>query len=353
MKISLQALTPEHIPFLNEKETLFVVDYRSIGESLDYTIPAMWKYENLAPRILKNQKVLVNQFSSLLKYETHNELLITNTWASAKISIIERAEDQWLFQNSSLKKVFAFIPHPAIDIFCSKNNLKLSYSYTDFVSLNDKIQQKKIITYTPKWNIIHNFSELDAIENKGDYYVKRGIGSWWYTVFKLDTLEENKKFKNLLQMSDDWYVEEKVPGDCMSIQVSKIANECVVFWITKQYIKDEKEFVWAEILDLEYIQEDAFLRERLHLCISELCNELLSSYIWFFGIDFIYDKEKKIFWFLEWNIRLTAMTIPTLIHNTKTSYAIFKEDVDMKEIKASDILLWYDSTYVACDILIS
>jgi hypothetical protein len=77
----------------------------------------------------------------------------------------------------SIKNVFAFIPHPAFDTFCSKKNLKLSYSYRDFVAFNDKIQQKKIVTHTPKWNIIHNFSELDAIQNKADFYVKRGIGS--------------------------------------------------------------------------------------------------------------------------------------------------------------------------------
>lgn len=353
MKISIQALTTEQIPFLNEKGTLFVVDYRSIWESFDYTIPAMWKYENIGPRILKNQKVLVNQFSSLLKYENTNEMVIVNTWTWAKTSIIERAEDLWLIQDISLKKIFAFIPHPAIDIFCSKNNLELSYSYKDFVTFNDKIQQKKIVTYTPKWNIIHDFSELDTIENKSEYYVKRGIGSWWYTVFKLDTLEENRKFKNLLNTSDEWYLEEKIYGDCMSIQVCKTNDECIVFWVTKQYIKSEKEFIWAEILQLDDLEKDAFLRERLHTCISELCNEFLSSYIGFLGIDFIYDKEKKVFWFLEWNIRLTAMTIPTLIHNMKPTYNVFKEDVDIQLVKVSNIVIWYDSTDIICDILIS
>lgn len=351
MEISIQPLVPEQIPFLHQENTLFILDYRSLWESFDYDIPSMWKYENLAPWILKEQTILVNQNSSLLHYGNNNHLLTINTWDSAKISLIERAEKSWILQNISFDGIFAFIPHPAIDEFCQRYNKKLSYTYKDFVILNDKIQQKKAVIYTPKWHLIQDFSELQAIPDKHNFYVKRGIWSGWFTVFKLDTLEWNEKFKDLLNTSDERYLEEKEYGECMSIQVCKTDNECIVFWLTKQYIKEEKEFCWAEIIDINLLSKNSFLREKLHTCISNLCEKLLSSYTGFFGIDFIYDEQNQTFWFLEWNIRLTAMTIPTLIHNKNYLQHIFKEDVDKESLKESDLILWYDTAYECCDVL--
>lgn len=351
MQVSIYPLVPEEIPFLQQKNALFILDYRSLWESFDYEIPSMWKYENLAPRILKEQAILVNQNSALLHYESNNNLLIINTWDSAKISLIQRAEKSWTLQNIPFDTVFAFIPHPAIDEFCQKHNKKISYAYNDFVMLNDKIQQKKAVTYTPKWHIVQNFNELQSIPDKHNFYVKRGIWSGWFTVFKLDMIEWNEKFRSLLNISDERYLEEKEHGECMSIQLCKTNDECVVFWLTKQYIKEEKEFCWAEILDITTLSKNLFLREKLYTCINELCEELLSSYTGFFGIDFVYDEQNQTFWFLEWNIRLTAMTIPTLIHNKNHLWRTFKEDVDKGSIKQSDLILWYDTVYGCCDVL--
>ncbi len=351
MEISIHPLVPEQIPFLHQGNTLFILDYRALWESFDYEIPSMWKYENLAPWILKEQTILVNQNSSLLYYENNNNLVTINTWDSAKISLIERAEKSWILQNISFDRIFAFIPHPAIDEFCQKYNKKLSYTYKDFVILNDKIQQKKAVTYTPKRHLIKDFNELQAIPDKHNFYVKRGIWSGWFTVFKLDTLEWNEKFRDLLNTSDERYLEEKEYGECMSIQLCKTDNECVVFWLTKQYIKEEKEFCWAEIININILSKNSFLREKLHTCISNLCEKLLSSYTGFFGIDFIYDEQNQTFWFLEWNIRLTAMTIPTLIHNKNSLQHIFKEDIDKESLKESDLILWYDTAYECCDVL--
>ncbi|MFA7717774.1 MAG: hypothetical protein WC875_03595, partial [Candidatus Absconditabacterales bacterium] len=129
MQISIQPIVPEQIPFLYQQNALFILDYRSLSESFDYEIPSMWKYENLAPWILNGQTILVNQNSSLLHYENNNNLLIINTGDSAKTSLIERAEKSGIVNNMSFDKVFAFIPHPAIDEFCKKYNKALSYTY--------------------------------------------------------------------------------------------------------------------------------------------------------------------------------------------------------------------------------
>ncbi|MFA7717465.1 MAG: ATP-grasp domain-containing protein, partial [Candidatus Absconditabacterales bacterium] len=221
----------------------------------------------------------------------------------------------------------------------------------DFIILNNKIQQKRSVRYTPKWHLIENFNELQTIPNKHDFYVKRGIGSGGFTVFKLDTLQGNEKFSDLLNLSDERYLEEKEYGECMSIQLCKTDSQCIVFGLTKQHIKEEKEFCGAEIIDINILSKNLFLREKLHTCINDLCEKLLSSYTGFFGIDFIYDEKNQTFGFLEGNIRLTAMTIPTLIYNKNSLQHIFKEDVDKEAIKESDLILGYDTAYKCYDIL--
>lgn len=354
MTISVYPLTADDIPFLRDMDTLFILDYRALWESLEYEIPAMRKYENLAPWILEEQKILVNENASILNYSNINNLFSINTWFSPKISIIERAEKLWILKNIDFKNIFAFIPHPSIDVFSECNSKILSYTYKDFLLLNNKISQKYLVKYTPKWHIIQNKDDLESIKNKEDFYIKRGLGSWWFTVFKLDTLNENKKFEELLKQNQDLrYIEERVCGQCMSIQLCKTNEDVVIFWLTKQYIKDWKEFYWAQILTLSELTNDTFLKERLLQCITDLFDGLLWSYNGFFGIDFIYDKEKKIFGFLEWNIRLTAMTIPTLLHNKDTEYNVFKEDIDEKDLKEKNIILWYDKKYKCYDILTS
>ena len=351
MEILIEQLVPTEIAFLNDKDNLFILDYRAIWESFDYEIPSMRKYENIAPWILENQNILVNQNASFLRYKNKNNLIQVDTWKTAKISIIKRVENFWNFKNIYFKNIFAFIPHPEIDKFCKDNKKNLFYTYEDFLLFNNKISQKSVVKYTPQWKLIKDFQDISTLNNKQNFYVKRSLWSWWFTVFKADKIQQNNKFSNLLK---DWwnrYIEEKVDGLSMSIQIYKDKNKCVIFWLTRQEIKNEKEFCWAELLNLNFLKEDKFLKQRLIDCVEKLSNKLLSSYVWFFWIDFIYDKQNKVFWFLEWNIRLTTMTIPTLIYNNNPLYNIFKEDVRKELLKPSDMILWYDTIYDCYDIL--
>jgi len=79
MTISLHPLTPQDIESLHDPKALYILDYRALGESMDYDIPAMRKYENLAPRILTNQHVLVNEHAAELNYPHPNHLHVIPT----------------------------------------------------------------------------------------------------------------------------------------------------------------------------------------------------------------------------------------------------------------------------------
>lgn len=79
MKINYFPLTADQIPFLNNQKALFLLDYRILGESLEYEIPSMRKYENLLPWILINQNIAVNQYSKELHYVNTNYLLLAKT----------------------------------------------------------------------------------------------------------------------------------------------------------------------------------------------------------------------------------------------------------------------------------
>ena len=329
-------IKPEDIGFLQNKKALYISDFRSISESMDYEIPTMWKYENLFPWILTNQNVIVNEDSKNLNYLNKNNLILIYKNSDSKKSIFERINDNIY---SEVLDLFVAIPHPQADLLAQKNGLKLNYSYSDFLRRNDKFTQKELFAnLSPEWFKIKSFEDIDfLLINNRRGFIKRRQGSGGFTVFEISKTKENKNFELLFRDNPfDWYFEDYIEGKPFSIQCVKNENDTIIFGFSEQQIIDGHYFIGSKILSLDKIQNNLF--QALKDCIDKL-SPLLNDYNGFFGIDFIIDKKNNP-QILEANIRMTAATIPTLITNYfGSNEALFMEDVRLSEIKRGDLVL--------------
>ena len=372
--ITISPLVSNQIKFLNNKNWLFLLDYRVLGESLEYEIPSMRKYENLLPWILEDQNILVNQYAKKLEYNFHNNLIIVETGEIAKKSLIERYIE--LNSEMPIDYFVDFIPHPELDVLEEQYNKLCFYRYSDFLKFNNKLLQKEFVSNTPEWKRCTSFDDITLLEDENQRYVKRMYWSGWFTVFEASLLGNSNEFKELFKDPKEWYIERYASWKGMSIQLLKEGQNNCIFWITQQFVKDRKEFYGAECLPLSILEKDAFLKNNLEKTIdpfSKLAIEaplqLLSpggniNYIEAADlsknleaieqvIDFIYDKQGQRFFFLEANVRLTSMTIPTLLYNQNVEYSCFYEDQMISDLKGKDYkILSYDSTYDCYDVLI-
>jgi len=335
--ITKKRLIPMEISFLNDDDCLYSVDFRAISENMEYEIPAMWKYENLCPWITSGKFVTVNEDVGNLNYPNNNFHVVLNKNADPRVSIYDRLLKTKDKLDKKVNKLWVAIPHPDADKYCQYNNLQLNFSFSDFVRLNDKLAQKKLLKdKTPKWVEIASRNELESIIKDRSGYIKRKQGSGGYAVFKSDDL--NSDFNALFDQSPaDWFFEEKADGRSCSIQcVKDESGDVTVFGFSEQIIDGDKFYSGSKILSLSEMDDNIYgqLKDSL-----EMLSELLKGYVGFFGLDFIIGKNGAVF-ILEANIRLTAATIPTLLANmaggTDTSY---KEDANLDNILESDIVL--------------
>jgi predicted ATP-grasp superfamily ATP-dependent carboligase len=328
------AISFDQLDFLKESDTLFVCDFRSTGESFEYEIPAMWKYENILLNLPNKGKSLCNEdFNSIIKND-QQEVIVLKKDKDPKRSIIEK-----LLNPPDVKRLWTAIPHPKIDQFAQKNNLELNYKFDDFLRYNDKITQKELCSqYTPEWNEINN----DKVKINKEYFIKRSIGSGGYCIWQ-DMKDVN------IDNNYRYFREKKVKGLSSSVQIYSEKNENYIFGYSHQFINNETEFYGANILNLKNLPS---------YCFSDICKtievlkkELLSDFNGFWGIDFIDDPHSKKYWFLEANVRVTALTIPSLIKNNsfQRENLLFLEDEN--NLKKSDYLIAYDGYYKTYDVL--
>lgn len=352
MKISIYPLKPNDIKLLDQARTLYSVDFRAIAESMKYEIASMWKYENLTPWLTRNKYVTVNEDYCLINYPFENKYLILDKAADAKTSVYKRLD---VCMPEEIKKLWVAVPHPDADRLARVRRLKLNYSYQSFRKRNNKILQKKYLgDLTPRWTIIKGREHLnDLIKSKGDGYIKRAEGSGGYAVFKVSEIKNNRQFNQLLQQQENsvrWYCEETVVGTPYSIQCLKEGNTIKIFGFAKQRVTEGKHFSGAEILDLRQLR--GVVKAQSIKSLRRLY-PLLKGYEGFFGIDFILKKngEMKI---LEANIRLTAVTIPTLLNNMAGSVGSkFREDNKEANIKKDEMVLTVDMSNNLRDTLSS
>lgn len=314
-------LIPSDIPILCEDTTLYSLDFRAISENMDYEIPTMFKYENLLSWILQEKAVLVNEFCHKISHKKKNKRLIVPSVADPRISLYQR----FLYSPPPIHchKIFAGIPHPDADELALRLGAAINCSYQNFQNMNDKIRQKKLFAeQTPNW------FPIDASEHKQkDFlgkYLKRQYGSGGYSIYS-----PNEVSQNLYNIKGEhnWYAEDICSGLSCSIQVYKgTHDEYIVFGFSEQIIEGEKHFSGARLKRIELLGPQH--RKQLSKIISK-CASLLEQYNGFFGIDFIIDTNNEI-QALEMNVRMTAVTIPTLLFNEHHAQEmLFLEDADL------------------------
>jgi predicted ATP-grasp superfamily ATP-dependent carboligase len=334
--ITKERLKSEDIKFLKNKKALYISDFRAISESMNYKIPAMWKYENLFPWILNNQNVVVNEDSNNLNYLNKNNLISIPKNDDSRKSIFERIESK--ISKGTLYLVVA-VPHPQADLLAQKYNLKLNYNYLDFLIKNDKFKQKELLEkLTPKWFKIKSQKEIDFLLIEGhEGFIKRRQGSGGFTVFNILEIRNSKNFQMLFKNNPlDWYFEDCVDGKPCSVQCVKEKKDIFIFGFSEQQIINGHYFVGSKILPIDGIDENLF--QTLKECLNKL-SPLLDDYEGFFGIDFIINNKNNL-QILEANIRMTAATIPTLITNDlEYNGALFMEDIRLNETKDNDLIL--------------
>ena len=199
---------------------------------------------------------------------------------------------------------------------------------------NNKIIQKKTIKRnTLEFIIVQDFTHLKNILAKdNEFFLKRNLGSGGFTSFDCTKIKikDFKKFNFKEKGKLCFYLERKIYGTPFSIQLYKDKNKIIAFGYTKQITEDGYFFKGNEILDLKNFKEIEFLRD-----ILEQGKTLFKHYNGFFGLDFIFNNKA---YFLEFNVRLTAATIPVLLTNAfgwKQSVYLENET----KLKKNDLIL--------------
>jgi len=321
--MKIKPLTPKDINVFSNNKTLFSVDYRVLSENMDYKIPAMWKYENLLGWVLEEKTVILNEDADQMDFPNSNTKLLAQKDSDPRLSVYKRVKSSEI---TDFENLWVGVPNPDADVLAQENNLILNYSFEDFKLYNDKLKQKKVLKdFTPEWEVIQSINDVRKFQNKKTGYIKRSYGSGGYTVFHVSNLNTN--FDELFneEKNSIWYFEEEIDGDPCSLQCYKDENEITIFGYSKQIIQDKKHYCGSEMYPLEELSNKPFLKEIEK--ITELCSDFLKGYQGFFGIDFIVDSNQKVY-VLELNVRITAVTIPTLIkNNVSAQYANFYEDI--------------------------
>ena len=347
MNIEWRPLKSHEISLLQSPESLYVFDLRGTNVLTSIKIPDFWKYENIFPWILQNQHVVVNEDYARLTYSNSNRYVIARKNDYPRISLMERLDSTILRDFSA---IWMGIPNSAADLLAQKNNIPISFSFTDFQDYNDKYKQKELFgDLTPDWKKVHSESAATSyLAKDSSWFLKRrhGSGGWHVLNLASITLED---IRLAFSRSTDWFVEKKVVGKVYSIQCLRLPNEnkTFVFGLVNQLIEEGTHFIGGRILPMSDMENH--LREQIEQAINKL-EGLLKNYEGFYGIDFIVDDAKQLC-VLEANVRMTAMTIPVLVANNLNKHLDFLEDIKKNKIAADDIVVAEDLVRMTADVL--
>jgi predicted ATP-grasp superfamily ATP-dependent carboligase len=347
MKVKKKAITSEQINLFKNNSTLYCCDFRAISESMDYKIPAMWKYENLLAWVLSDKNVVVNEDLNKLDLKNKNNEVVAKKTEDPRNSVFKRLSDVNL---SNFKSVWTAIPHPHADEFTESNNLKLNYNFDDFLELNDKIKQKELLdNFTPEWKLVNKKELYKLINSEKEGFLKRSEGAGGFTVFDISNLDKTKVDELFSEFGNfDWYFEKQAKGRICSIQCLKEQGQITIFGFSEQIIEGGKYYCGSNIHRLNRLNGNTY--KQLEKSLDQLI-DLLSGYIGFFGVDFIIEQSGNVK-VLEANIRLTAATIPTLLFNeSRSNEAIFQEDVQENNSEPNDTILTFDAANNLVDLI--
>lgn len=338
-------LTPDAVSMLRDKHTLYVGDFRVTAESMEYDIPAMWKYENLLPWILRGQRVTINPDAKNIRYLHRNEFVAVPKKRDPKQSLFSRLRKSDLGRCTN---IWTAIAHPDADAVARRWHLTLNETYADFLVQNDKCRQKRLLgTLTPPWEKIRNETHLRTLRRRhATGFVKRAHGSGGFAIYPLKKTTDPAFSHLFLATPHEWFFEEEVHGTFCSIQLVTENGQTTIFGFTEQML-DHDHYIGSRILPLHSLRKNGW--NALERAIVAL-RPLWKTYSGFWGIDFVLNPQGRIF-VLEANIRLTAATIPTLLSNlVQSGPTIFREDA--RAYRAPNTIpLTFDIVKKTADIL--
>lgn len=331
MKIEYKKLTPEDVEDFQDENALYIFDFRALGEDLFMEIPEMRKYENLGKWIARKKHHTVNEWEGL----DEKRIQLKHSPLS-KDTVYSRLKDINL--PDEIKKLWVAVPHPDSDILAIEKNLEVNYKHFLFEKLNDKLFQKKFLgKLSPEFIEINSFLELkNILEKDNNFFLKKRHGSGSFTSYNCQKndfkiLSSNEFIRKYISKGD-FFLERKITGKPLSVQVFKKDEKYVVFGFTEQLFDGNGFYEGNLIYSPELIKDKKFIEK-----VITKCNSMLKEYNGFFGIDFMREESGESY-VLELNVRVTVVTIPTLISNEKNfDKAKYLENV--KNPEKEDIIL--------------
>ena len=302
-------LCASDIPMLQNRETLYTFDPRSILDECLGKHRYIVSCENLLSNILKSQHIAVNQYAIKHTNPEQNQLLIAKITGDPRIPLYTRLRDA-VFPNE-IKNLYVAIPHPEADRLALEKGWSINYNYPDFLTYNNKIEQKKRFgDLTPAWEIID--PKTYPFNEKERCYFKREIGAGGYATFHASDLSGMKLPSQKYPAC--WFREESTEGDPRSVQILRYSSgKYIIFGYSEMKIIFKKNYAGGLMKKVECLPD--FLQEKIECALNRL-DPLLKDYTGFLGIDFLVNGEKMQV--LEANVRVTMATFATLKLNEST-----------------------------------
>jgi hypothetical protein len=301
--VDFQNLRVKDLPFLNDPETLYTFDPRSMLDECLGKHRYIVSCENLLSQLLRHQHIAVNQYA--LKHTTsdRNHLFIAEISGDPRIPLYTRLRGKAL--PPEIRRLYVAVPHPEADLLASENGLEINYCYADYLKYNNKIQQKERWgDLTPPWKIID--PKTFCFDENADCYYKRENGSGGYATFHASDLQGMKMPSN--KYPSRWYMEKTVHGEPNSVQIYRdTEGNYTIFGYSFMKIISRKNYAGGLMRKTDSIPD--FVRKGVTLALNRL-HPLLEGYSGFMGLDFIENGE--YLQVLEANVRVTMATFATL-----------------------------------------
>jgi hypothetical protein len=301
--LSYKNLIIKDIPELNNRETLYTFDPRSMLDECIGKHRYIVSCENLLTNMLTGQHIAVNQYAIKHTDSSRNQLIIAKISEDPRISIYQRLEN--ITKPAEIKNLYVAVPHPEADDLASNMNWEINYNYKDFLDFNNKISQKHLLgDLTPEWEII-DLSSHKFIENE-DVFYKREIGAGGFATFHSSDMSGFKEacIKNPVR----WFIEKPIDGEPCSVQIYRYKQgQYTVFGHSLMNILHRRRYGGGLMKKTDTIDN------RVKITVNEALKQLdslLKDYTGFMGLDYIVNENQVLI--LEANIRATMATFATL-----------------------------------------
>lgn len=301
--VRFDSLRIEELPELNDRQSLYTFDPRSILDECLGKHRYIVSCENLLSQMLLNQHTAVNQYAAKLPHPERNELVVVPITGDPRPSIYKRLEH--LILPDEIERLYVCVPHPEADHLAESLNLRLNFKHADFVRYNDKIAQKTLLgDLTPDWWMID--PKTHCFDDSEDCFYKRANGAGGYATFHSSDRQHMKlpsrKYPAL------WFKEATVEGEPRSVQIYRTLNgEYIVFGYSEMRIIERKTYAGGLMRRIDALSP--LKKEQIQEALLRL-DTMLSGYSGFLGLDFI-EQDRKLL-VLEANVRVTMATFATL-----------------------------------------